>query len=71
MQQVKVIDLCWAFYCCIESRVFIQSLNQILKILKFEYLEIRHKACLRPFLVTNWPQMHHLFDEDPLTPRPP
>ena len=70
MRQVKVIDLCWAFYCCIEFPVigivfhckhnlihsYIQSLNPILKILKFKYLQIRHKACLSPFLVTNWPQ---------------
>ena len=56
MQQVKVIDLCWAFYCCIESPVkgivfhckhnlilsYIQSLNPILKILKFKYLQIPH-----------------------------
>ena len=59
IQQVKVIDLCWAFYCCIESPVigivfhckhnlihsYIQSLNPILKILKFKYLQIRHKPC--------------------------
>ena len=57
MRQVKVIDLCWAFYCCIEFPVigivfhckhnlihsYIQSLNPILKILKFKYLQIRHK----------------------------
>ena len=28
------------------------------------------KACLSPFLVTNWPQRHNLFHENPLTPRP-
>ena len=79
MQHVKVIDLCWAFYCCIESPVigivfhckhnlihsYIQSLNP--KILKFNYLQIWHKACLVPFLVTNWPQRHNLFHENPLT----
>ena len=83
IQQVKVIDLCWAFYCCIESPVigivfhckhnlihsYIQSLNP--KILKFKYLQIRHKACLSPFLVTNWPQRHNRFHENPLTPCPP
>ena len=83
MQHVKVIDLCWAFYCCIESPVigivfpckhnlihsYIQSLNP--KILKFKYLQIRHKACLSPFLVTNWPQRHNRFHENPLTPCPP
>ena len=82
MQQVKVIDLCWAFYCWIESPVigivfhcqhnlihsYIQSLNPILKILKFKYLQIRPKACLN---VTNWPQRHNLFHENPLTPCPP
>ena len=50
---------------------YIQSLNPILKILKFKYLQIRHKACLSPFLVTNWPQRHNLFHENPLTPCPP
>ena len=39
--------------------------------LKFKYLQIRHKACLSPFLVTSWPQRHNLFHENPLTPRPP
>ena len=56
---IQAIDLCWAFYCCIESPVigivfhcehnsihsYIQSLNPILKILKFKYLQIRHKPC--------------------------
>ena len=46
--------------------LFIQSLNPILKILKFKYLQIRHKN-----LVTNWPQRHNLFHENPLTARPP
>ena len=49
----------------------IQSLNPILKILKFKYLQIRHKACLSPFLVTNWPQRHNLFHENPLTDSSP
>ena len=31
---------------------------------------MQHKACLSPFLVTNWPQRHNLFQENPLTPRP-
>ena len=60
------------FYCkhnLIHS--YIQSLNPILKILEFKYLQIQHKACLSPFLVTNWPQRHNLFHENPLTPRPP
>ena len=53
MWQVKVIDLCWAFYCCIESPVivlyfivnttfihsYIQNLNPALKILKLKYLQ--------------------------------
>ena len=34
-------------------------------------LQIRHKTCLRPFLVTNWPQRHNLVHENPLTPGPP
>ena len=34
---------------------YIQSLNPILKVLKFKYLQIQHKACLSPFLVTNRP----------------
>ena len=42
---------------------YIQSLNQILK---FEYLQIWHKACLSPFLDTNWPQRHNRFQENPL-----
>ena len=46
--------------------LFIQSLNPILKILKFKYLQIRHKN-----LVTNWPQRHNLFHKNPLTARPP
>ena len=33
-------------------------------------LQIRHKTCLRPFLVTNWPQRHNLVHENPLTPGP-
>ena len=49
----------------------IQSLNPTLKILKSKYLQILHKACLSPFLVANWPQRHNLFNENPLTPRPP
>ena len=51
--------------------IYIQSLDPILKILKFKYLLIWHKACLSPFLVTNWPQRHNLFHENPLTPGPP
>ena len=85
MHQVKVIDLCWTFYCSIESPAvmgivfhckhnlihsYIQSLNPILKVLKFKCLQIRHKACLSPFLVTNWPQRHNLVHENPLTQRP-
>ena len=50
---------------------YIQSLKPILKILKFKYLQIPHKAYLSPFLVTNWPQRHNLFHENPLTPCPP
>ena len=50
---------------------YIQSLNPVLKMLKQKYLQIRHKACLSPFLVTNWPQRHNLFLKNPLTPRPP
>ena len=46
-------------------------LNPILKILKFKYLQIRHKACLSPFLVTYWPQRYTLFHKNPQTPRPP
>ena len=49
---------------------YIQSLNPILKILKFKYLQIRHKPCLSPFLVTNWPQRHNRFHENPLTLHP-
>ena len=48
---------------------YIQSLNPKLKILKFKYLQIRHKACWSPFLITNLPQRHNLFHENPLTPR--
>ena len=44
---------------------FIQRLNPILKILKFKYLQIRHKTR------SQWPQRHNLFHENPLTPRPP
>ena len=47
------------------------SLHAILKILVFKYLQIRYKACLSPFPVTNWPQRHNLFHENPLKPRPP
>ena len=59
MQRVKVIDLCLSFlllywiasigivihyeHNLIHS--YIQSLNPILKILKFKYLQIRHKPC--------------------------
>ena len=50
---------------------YIQSLKPILKILKFKYLQIPHKAYLSPFLVTNWPQRYNLFHENPLTPCPP
>ena len=54
---------------------YIQSLNpkilKYLKILKFKYLQIQHKACLSPFLVTNWPKRHNFFHENPLTPCPP
>ena len=70
MRQVKVIDLCWAFYCCIESPVigivlhckhnfytFIYSKPESnIKNIKIYISSIRQKACLSPFLVTNWPQ---------------
>ena len=49
----------------------IQSLNPILKILEFKYLQIWHKACLSPILVTDWPQRHDLFPQNFLTPCPP
>ena len=84
MQQVKVIDLCWAFYCCIESQVigivfhckhnfktFIYSKPESsIKNIKIKISSIRHKACLNPILVTNWTQTHNLFYENPPTPRP-
>ena len=61
------------FHCIKYSLIYsyIQSLNPILKILKIKYLQIRHKACLSPFLKTNWPPRHNLFHENPVTPRPP
>ena len=58
--KVRAIDLCWAYllnrrFHCKHNLIhsYIQSLNPVLKILKFKYLQIRHKACLSPFLVTN------------------
>ena len=58
--KIRVIDLCWAYllnrrFHCKHNLIhsYIQSLNPILKMLKFKYLQIRHKACLSPFLVTN------------------
>ena len=60
------------FHCKHNNKIhsYIQSLNPILKILKFKYFKYV-KACLSPFLVTNWPQRYNLFHENPLTPGPP
>ena len=77
--------LCWAFYCCIESPVigivfhckhnfytFIYSKPESnIKNIKIKISSIRHKACLNPILITNWPQTHFLFYENPPTPCPP
>ena len=74
MPQVKVIDPCWAFCCCIESPVigivfhckhnfytFIYSKPESnIKNIKIKISSTRHKACLNPILVTNWPQTHNL-----------
>ena len=60
---------------CIYTTQYIhifKTLNPKLKILKCNYIQIRHKACLSPFLITNWPQRHNLFHENPAsTLRPP
>ena len=70
-QQLLVVNTTFKYIHIYKIHLYIQSLNPILKVLKFKYLQIRHKAWLSPFLVTNWPRRHNLSHENPLTPHPP